>query len=61
MKYTYQTIVNFILDSVMSKFLRFAYAKFSDEFFSKMRGRDKNFDFRFEFSVKFCVGQYAMI
>ena len=54
-------IANFISDSVMQKFLRFAYAKFSNEFFSKMRGRNKNFDFKFEFSVKFCVGQYVMI
>ena len=54
-------IANFISDSVMQKFLRFAYAKFSNDFFSKMRGRNKNFDFKFEFSVKFCVEQYVMI
>ena len=54
-------IGNFISDSVMQKFLRFAHAKFSNEFFSKMRGRNKNFDFKFEFSVKFCVGQYVII
>ena len=54
-------IANFISDSVLQKFLRFAYAKFSNDFFSKMRGRNKNFDFKFEFSVKFCVGQYVTI
>ena len=54
-------IANFISDSVMQKFLRFAYAKFSNEFFSKMRGWNKNFDSKFEFSVKFCVGQYVII
>ena len=54
-------IANFISDSVLQKFLRFAYAKFSNGFFSKMRGRNKIFDFKFEFSIKFCVGQYVMI
>ena len=54
-------IANFISDSVMQKLLRFAYAKFSNEFCSKMRGRNKNFDFKFEFSVEFRVGQYVMI
>ena len=54
-------IANFISDSVLPKFLRFAYAKFLNDFFSEMRGRNKNFDFKFEFSVKFCVGQYVMI
>ena len=54
-------IAYFISDSLQQKFLRFAYAKFSNVFFSKMRGRNKNFDFKFEFSVKFCVGQYVMI
>ena len=49
MQYTYQTIVNFISDSVMPKFLRFAHAKFSNRFFTKMRGRNRNFDFKFEF------------
>ena len=39
----------------------FAHAKFSNDFFSKMRGRNKIFDFKFEFSIKFCVGQYVMI
>ena len=61
MQYTHHMIVNFISDSVMQKFLRFAYAKFSNDFFSKMRGRNKNFDFKFEFSIKFCVGLYVMI
>ena len=61
MQYTHHMILNFISDSVMQKFLRFAYAKFLNDFFSKMRGRNKNFDFKFEFSVKFCVGLYVMI
>ena len=54
-------IGNFISDSVMQKFLRFAHAKFSNDFFSKMRRWNENFDFKFGFSVKFCVGQYVMI
>ena len=33
----------FISDSVPQKFFRFAYAKFLIDFFSKMRGRNKNF------------------
>ena len=54
-------IANFISDSVMQKFLRFANAKFSNDFYFKMRRRNKNYDFIFGFSVKFCVGHYVMI
>ena len=61
MQYTYQTIVNFISDSVMPKFLRYAHAKFSNRFFTTMRGWNQNFDFKFEFSVKFRVEWYALI
>ena len=39
MQYTYYMTSNFNSDSVKSKFLRFAYANFSNRIFSKMRGR----------------------
>ena len=52
---------NFISDSVMQKFLRFARAKLFDPFPFIMRGWNNNFDLRFEFSVKFRVGCYALI
>ena len=54
-------IAHFISDSMKQKFLRFVHTKCSHEFHSKMRGRNKNFDSKFEFSVKFCVGLYVMI
>ena len=55
MQYTHHMISNFISDSVMQKFLRFAYAKFLKSFFLKNAWAKSNFDFKFEFSVKFHV------
>ena len=55
MQYTHHMISNFISDSVMQKFLRFAYAKFLKSFFLKNAWAKSNFDFKFEFSVKFRV------
>ena len=43
MQYTYQTIFNFISDSVMSKFLRFAHAKFTNRFSPECVGGIKIF------------------
>ena len=53
MQYTYHMTSNFNSDSVKSKFLRYAYANFSNRIFSKMRGRKIFFDFKFGFNVKF--------
>ena len=61
MQYTHHMISNFISDSVIQKFSRFAYAKFLKSFFLKNAWAESNFDLKFEFSVKFCVGQYVMI
>ena len=41
----------FISDIVMQKFFRFAHTKFSKHFYTRMSGRNKHFDFKFEFSV----------
>ena len=54
-------IAHLISNSMIQKFLRFVNAKFLHEFYSKMRGRNKNFDFKFEFSVKFHVDCYVLI
>ena len=51
MQYTYHMTANFNSDSVESKFLRYAYANFSNRIFSKMLGWKNFFDFKFGFSV----------
>ena len=61
MQYTHHMISNFISDSVMQKFLRFAYAKFLKSFFLENAWVESNFDFKFEFSVKFHVEWYVFI
>ena len=59
--YTPHMIANFMSDSMIQQFLRFVHANFLREFHSKMRGRNKNFVFKFEFSVKFHVEWYVLI
>ena len=61
MQYTNQTNVNFISNSAMLKFLRFDYTEFLNQFFAGMRGRNKNFNLKFELSVKILVEKYILI
>ena len=60
MQYTHHMISNFISDSVMQKFLRFAYAKFLKSFFLKNAWAESNFD-SYQFSLNIAFHAYAII
>ena len=61
MQYTHHMTWNSISDSVIQKFWRFAHAKILNSLFLSNARAESNFNFQFEFNVKFRVEWFALI
>ena len=61
MKYTHHMTWDSIFDSVIQKIWRFAHAKILNPLFLSNARAESNFNFQFEFNVKFRVEWYALI
>ena len=60
-EYAYILTQNKIFDLMRQKFFDSAHAKFKNQRYLKMRGRNQNFEWKFELVIKFRVEWYIMI